>query len=528
MYSGGYDIALQINEEVFNKVLAALYYKGLFYVKKDFKLQSDKLPTALTDLTEVTYKVKLISAPLLDFMADDTANILLNSQVIFYLLGNIEVKLEADLGATVKVVYDNKTHAVQLDFKNALITAINFNNKFGLDDATLKRINEVIKYIVINDLLSNMENIAVPLSIFQLKVPTVPESITLNVNRFDCEIIDSSLFKAGIDLFHNNTGAFAAIKLGATADYSMAITEKVIQQIIDFWWLNTTINKSITKEETDKLNKIESFVNDAIKLAEDVLLVTTLGVIDKDTTFSNTELNYGATISFNKPTIDLSAGNEFSIVNTNVGVYVWAKITTDITSTTEVFWGLWKVSSTTLTNQKLIDITDNIIVTLKNVKGKVYLNKDLELKGKVLQVDLDINFGNSLFEKLTTATVDTIKNWVKDLIISKLPELTLFPKVINVDLKSLGYDAEIDPQELSTTNDEVRIGLNLGVKELKKITTALPGFIANKFSMEVHRNSCDELDKMDESNKVGYFVLLDALNDGYDTCGECMPWYSKR
>jgi hypothetical protein len=35
------------------------------------------------------------------------------------------------------------------------------------------------------------------------------------------------------------------------------------------------------------------------------------------------------------------------------------------------------------------------------------------------------------------------------------------------------------------------------------------------------------LDEMNEANKVGYFTVIDAIRDGYDTCGQCIPAYSK-
>ena len=124
--------------------------------------------------------------------------------------------------------------------------------------------------------------------------------------------------------------------------------------------------------------------------------------------------------------------------------------------------------------------------------------------------------------------IATVKGWIIDLIKSHIHAITLCPKVVDISIESLGYHAVIAPQELITTDNEVRIGINLDIKELQKNTTPQPGFIANKHTKEVHRIYCDELDEMNEINKVGYFVLKDALDDGYDTCGKCIPWYSKR
>jgi hypothetical protein len=117
---------------------------------------------------------------------------------------------------------------------------------------------------------------------------------------------------------------------------------------------------------------------------------------------------------------------------------------------------------------------------------------------------------------------------VKGIVVANLPEIPLFPTIIDLDAPSLGYTFQIAQQELSTTDDEVYIRLNGDIEQFKCIPAPLPGFIANKHTMEVHRVSCTVLEDMKESNKVGYFVLMDALNQGYDACGKCIPSYSKR
>jgi broad-specificity NMP kinase len=173
-------------------------------------------------------------------------------------------------------------------------------------------------------------------------------------------------------------------------------------------------------------------------------------------------------------------------------------------------------------------VTDNIAVTLKNIEGRIYLNDQMEVMGEVEQIDVDFDFGDSFVENLTEAAVAIVKSWIIDMIKSHIHAIVLCPKVVDINIESLGYHALIAPEELITTDNEVRIALNLDIKELQKNTTPQPGFIANTHTKEVHRIYCDELDEMNEINKVGYFVLKDALNDGYDTCGKCIPWYSKR
>lgn len=528
MYTGGYDIALQLDEELLNNAMAALYYKGLFYVKNKYTVDVTNLPPSLKSFADISYMVKLSSPPFIDFMGTDLVNVILNVHIILNLLGGIEIELDADLSASVKVVYSDSDHSIQLDFPNAQITAVQLHDTLGLDKDTLEKLNGVISAIVKTDLLENQEHVVIAAKLFDLKVPTVPDNITLSVNRFDGQVMDGTRFQAGIDLFHNTKGNFNTIQLGAPADYSMAINEKVIQQIIDFWWKYTTMSKSYSETKSKDLDDIQNVVNDVNTVAEVALIVATGGLVEANAKFSNSKLTYGTTITLGKPSINISQGDTFSLVNTKVHANVWAKVTTDITTDVDVLWGLVNVSTNTVKDQKIIDLSKDIDITLRNATGHVYLNPQLQLMGKVEHVDMTINLGSDWSDKFLSSMLNTIIGWVKDMITARIPELPLFPKIIDLNVAQIGYTLKIELQELSTTDVDVLIRLNAGVKELKRLEVPLPGFIGNKNTMEVHREYCKVLDEMNVANKVGYFSLMDAINDGYDTCGYCIPWYSKR
>lgn len=527
MYTGGYDIALQFDEELFNRALAAMYYKGMFYVKNKYAIDYPGLPPALKKYADISYMVKLSSPPFIDFVGADSVNVILYPHVILYILGGITVELDADLTASVKVVYSSGDHSIKLDFSSSRIASIHLHDTLDLDKDSLKKLNGAVAAVVQSGLLQNMETVAIPANLFQLQVPTVPDTIRLSVNRFDGKVMDGNCFQAGIDLFQNAGGVFSAIQLGAQADYKMAITEKVVQQIIDFWWQNTTMSKTFSESASEDLTDIQTIVNDVDTVAEVALGVATGGLVEANATFSNSKLNYGATITLGKPTVDIAPGDNFSLVNTQVHATVWATVTTDITTEVDVLFGLINVSSSTVTDQKIIDLSKDIDITLEDATGHVYLNPQLQLMGKVDQVDLKIDLGQDWLDKFVSDMLDTIIGWVKDKIIANIPEIPLFPAIIDFNVASLGYTLEIEPQELSTTDADVLIRLNADIKELKRLEGPLPGFVGNTLTRKVHRGYCKVLDEMDETDKVGYFSLMDAISDGYDACAWCIPWFNK-
>jgi len=270
-------------------------------------------------------------------------------------------------------------------------------------------------------------------------------------------------------------------------------------------------------------------VNDVDKVAEIALAVATGGLVEANATFSNSKLNYGANITLGKPTINITAGDHFSLLNTHVFADVWANIKTDITTDVDVFFGLIDVTTSTVTGVTILSLTKNgIDITLNNATGKVYLNPQFQLMGKIETVDLTIDLGQDWLDNLTDYALNLIIGWIKAKIIASIPEIPLFPKIIDFNIPSVGYTLQIEPQELSTTDEDVLIRINVDIKDLLHLEVPMPGFIGNKHTMEVHRIYCKVLDDMNEINKVGYFVLMDAIKDGYDTCGWCIPWYSKR
>jgi len=528
-YTGEYDIALQIDENVFNRALAALYYRGLFCCKKTYTFNSPGAPEELKQFAEVTYKVSAVSPPFVDFIGNDAANVLLSAQVILYLIGAIELEIDADVSAGVKIVYDAASHSVRLDFTRAEINDIRLGESLGLDEATLKKLNDVVAYIIKNDIFREFETAVVPAPLFQQTVPTVPEQYKLTVNRFDGRIIGEHRFQAGVDLFHNTAGDFNAIQLGARADYGVAVSEKVIQQLIDSWWRYTTYPKSKTETNSDPLTDIEGFVNGASHFVETALAIGTLGLVEVDTTFSNSTLNYSATVTLGKPTVDIKSGNRFSLLDTHVYADVWVNVTTDVRVTGKTAFGLVQVYGKEEQDVKLFSLTKTgIDVTLRNATGKVYLNDKLQLMGKVEQVDVTIDLGDDWQDKLTESAMNTIIHRVRGLIISHIPELPLFPEMVAFKIPELGYTLDLRVEELSSTDTEVLVRLNTEIKELKPLPAPLPAFIGNKSTKELHRAACKKVDEVNEVDKVGYYTLMNAVNDGYHLCGACISAYNKR
>jgi hypothetical protein len=72
--------------------------------------------------------------------------------------------------------------------------------------------------------------------------------------------------------------------------------------------------------------------------------------------------------------------------------------------------------------------------------------------------------------------------------------------------------------------------VDLRLAELPRKVFALPLFVANSNPKrtEVHRIGCDWVEEIDQAYRVGYYILNDAIHDGYDGCKHCLPEYHTR
>ena len=137
---------------------------------------------------------------------------------------------------------------------------------------------------------------------------------------------------------------------------------------------------------------------------------------------------------------------------------------------------------------------------------------------------------NGSFYALLSLGLAVIFGLLKEMIIEKLDKFMIFPAVVVKKLPKTDFTVAVDLNLLDVDDQELFVGAAVDIKELKTPTVPVPKYVANRnpIRKEVHRCDCISVQRMDESNKVGYYTLYEAFKDGYDGCKKCIPEYHTR
>ena len=176
-----------------------------------------------------------------------------------------------------------------------------------------------------------------------------------------------------------------------------------------------------------------------------------------------------------------------------------------------------------------VSITNLLI---RSCTGEITI--DEETKSLVCKVkELDVNLYDYVAEGcdfllLPDSIKDRIMNSLREKVVDSIPPIVVSPTVFDLNIKFVPWKCNIEGRKLEITDNEAIVGAYVKFKELQNRISPVPKYIGNFNNMEVHRAGCDSIFDTYETHQRGYFLLQDALNDGYDGCHKCLPAFSKR
>jgi len=81
----------------------------------------------------------------------------------------------------------------------------------------------------------------------------------------------------------------------------------------------------------------------------------------------------------------------------------------------------------------------------------------------------------------------------------------------------LAISAFIMPELVSSQEVDTLIQTN---------TVAVPNYIGDEDTKTVHAITCSEIADIDTDQRIGYYVMYEALADGYKACNKCLKSYN--
>jgi hypothetical protein len=372
-------------------------------------------------------------------------------------------------------------------------------------------------------------------------------------------VIDGRTLAIGVDLFEPATGRPApATDMTDGADLWVSISEPTIQRCFTEAWAR------VPSHETRR-NWNASFSSDDLWALfwETVLHVdaSELGDLKKVLPAPPVVSGYvSATVRAPRPGLMLGVG-EVTLLDLGATVHIAARATVRVPKLTSeqklrlsVVLGPLAFVDPPGAGEvfELMDVDHQIPVSFSHVTTKMWggLNEGLRVRAVDLSVERFNLTGVTPIDLVNTKILDAVAGFLLDW----SPEIVLLPALVSRDLpipalrksvKLKGQPLEVwvedwvvppdltlavTPGVTTITAESFAAGAGIDVTDLPRTTVSLPLFVANRNPRrtEVHRVGCRHVESIDQYYRVGYYMLIDAVRDGFDGCRDCIPEYHSR
>lgn len=499
--AGGFDIVLEMGEQLLNKLMLAYYCMGKFpRMTGSYSLPIINVPEDLTDFITIHYDVRF-GLPVLDFIGPDKIKIGLSSESNFTILGGIPIKLEIYFSIVTSIIFDSPTKQLLLDFTHPQIDIEINDNRISPE--ARDKLNEILAIVLREYLCRDVPKIDLaPFVKYELSFPGVSENFPI---EFSTSKITNDMMAMAVNCLNYNGGSKTLIKdfRGGT-DLAVAISEDAMVRILDFWWHHGSIVKHIQDRGVIANFILQKYIKNFDTYLD--LFFPASFLASFLARFEGLSVTYNYAVDLEKPDLNLRHNNKMALhgkakarfsLKLNLH-YKKRKI--------RKLKVVWKHYTKTLASW-----TDDVRISYLG-QAQVLLNQDGKLSADLNWVRLLIDVDD--FPKMLDVAFTVLANLVAEKFIQKYPPIELGSIPLNHKIPGTRLKLSFSPT-LSTTFREAFI----------KTPVEISGyFIANSnpACMEVHQADCEWVKLITEENKRPYYWLKEAHKDGYDNCFYCL------
>lgn len=527
--TAGYDIFAQIHEKALNEALAMAFYSGMVCIKGDYSI-AEKIPSQFAPFSQFKYELKLTKEPYLDFRSQERVFILFGGQLKVTLFDCVDVYFGVNFNALANIKFEILQQKLQYEIKKASILKLEVQNEYHVGNDFLNKFNYIIEEIINAYFKNEFRTIDIKYNINDLGLP-------LPILQSDVRIFDNKSVVVGLSFFQKEGSMQNIQNCSNVTDYYVAVSEKAALNILNFWWNN--FKPSIKKDFDEKVDA--NFISGAVAKSTDILTrVITLGFLQTETNYDNMILKCKGTVAVNKvPTINFSKAGGIELLDldfeANVNVQIEANETKvkildkssfipDNLTRFEDDVYLGKSEG----NKTLIDVSNVFKIKVEKAGAILKFNSEKNngsVAVKVTDVDFKIEFSKQGIT-FSDSVWSKLMGIIKDYIVDKIPEITVSPAFILSEKDIFGFSLALKNSGLEVNESGFAISTDVIVNELVTNTVAVPNYIADTSINVIHAFTCDEVCKINQENRDGYFVMYEALSKGLSPCKKCLKGYS--
>lgn len=511
MKTGGYDLVVEMEEQLPNKLVQAYYYMGRFpKLKGTYVLPLKNVPPNLQPLTVIDYDVKL-GLPKVDFIGNNSIRLSFSAKALLMVFG---IRVEFDVGFNVdgSAFFDEPSSHLLLDLRNPEVTA-QINDE-RVSQQALDVLNGILATVLRETLASKSPFVDLsPFVNYQLALPGIKQPFPLSFGGFK---VTNDFLAAGVNALNNSGGNIATVEnFTGGNDLAVGISEAAMNRFLDFWWDNAPIKKRIQENGEQQLAEVgvkeEIFIDAVINWFARGSGSWIAQLITAATKIERLVLAHEVVLDLGKPQFDLQRGNKIRVtgeVNFNFKIRLLLHYKVLGIVKLKLKWRKKTAQVASWTDDGTISYRGGAALSvdkLGNLAAKV-TNLNLTIRGLPAFINV---FGSVFATRVARATIE------------KYPPLMLGSIPVAGAISGTKLTLQLSPS-LATTDEEAYIRAGVRIRGLENYPP--PPYIANRNpkALEVHVPECEWLDKIAARHRVPYYWLEEAHADGYDNCFYCI------
>ena len=440
MISAGYDLTIEINKNLYNKILKKIFQNNYNLISKKTRAYS--------------FDLSLTKTPVIDSFEKNIFNfdceLSLNSRVLRVLKLNLFFK--AYLGVSASFNQSEKKLDVQL-ISSKIVPA---NRKNGQRSGNFTSFYYLLlNSIVGSRLLRYYEKIALPAELYAFTLPQLKEEgfKPIDIEVTEIHSLNSEVMVMCINLLGFRGGSLNKLRdITSGQDLVICLSEDALHRVAKYWWNSVALK---TMEFEGKFDIKPDFTFDYLTRIglsiEDVLVKHRL---PSNYNTPDWWIEYKMSMKLSEPSLNIKEKNELEIPDLKITLDIDAKIqlatgksfnkNEDGKSVGEI------VTVAHFVEKDLAVIADEAI-------AKISMDKNFQIVAKIENLDLDPAFDWGVSDEVLDMLIDEIVGNI----IREFPSIVLAPTIFNEPIPGTGLRFKFDLDDVKTTGNEIQIFGNL-------------------------------------------------------------------
>lgn len=511
MKTGGFDLVNESPAGLLDKFIFLAYLRGHIPKTKtgSYTLPFSGVPTSWSAFARFDYHMDF-DVPSTSAVIDNLIRILFPAKIKIRLFEEVDYYLHLPFVVTASFKFDESRRQLFID-----MTAPTVECK--ISDMTLplnvrQKLQEVMQEIMLGCLTQNMTPFPLGPVLYHTQLlhtkPPLP-FVFQTLKAFENTVATA------FNLTASQGGNSAAVaSFTGDKDYAAGLSAAAINSIYHFWWDNTTHSKGVFNKEKSILFDIR-LVDAIFDLVISIIAAILMCPIHIVAALFSLAFDFEELRSFNTYTVTFSQPDVELLNEGKIQVSGNAVITFAMRLILQFRWFGIKhekeLANLSIRNEKWA----------YRAEGPLFINQDNGLGADL--VDWTIVPGDlSWMLDLPPALVEPVTGLIVNEIENAMPPLVLSPALISEKTPDPELSLEIRSRELEGNAEEAVLRSDLRIKGLE--TYGDPPYTANKnrSCLEVHKSDCVWAGRIAGKNKVPYFFLEEAHEDGFDNCYYCL------